>query len=52
VKVTDPALRTAIFLHDHPGWSPDDLERADPDVVALMQSIASTVARVQSQSED
>lgn len=53
MKVADPALRTAMFLHAHPGWAPGDLERADPDVVALMESIATTVARVQSsRSED
>jgi hypothetical protein len=52
VRVTDPLLRAAIFLHDHPGWTPADLERADPDLVGLMESIASTVARVQNQSED
>lgn len=51
MKVTDPALRTALFLHAHPGWSPADLERADPDVIGLMESIASTVARVQNASE-
>jgi hypothetical protein len=51
VRVTDPALRTALFLHAHPGWSPTDLERADPDVIGLMESIASAVARVQNQSE-
>lgn len=51
MKATDPALRAAMFLHLHPGWSPDDLERADPDVVHLMESISSTVARVQSRNE-
>lgn len=51
MKVTDPALRTALFLHKHPGWSPADLERADPDVVRLMESIANAVAIVNSKSE-
>ena len=45
MKVTDPALRTAMFLHGHPGWSPADLERADPDVVALMTELSNAVAR-------
>lgn len=42
--MTDPALRTAMFLRNHPGWSPDDLERADPDVVALMTALDAAVA--------
>lgn len=45
--MTDPALRTAMFLTDHPAWTPDDLERADPDVVGLMVDIGSAIARAQ-----
>lgn len=52
MKLPDPAIRAAVFLHEHPGWTPEDLERADPDLVRLMEAIASTAARVQSKSED
>ena len=51
MKVTDPSLRTAIFLHAHPGWTPDDLERADPDVVKLMEAVATTKALIENKSE-
>lgn len=43
----DPALRTALFLHAHPAWTPRDLEAADPDVVDLMRAIGEAVAKVQ-----
>lgn len=42
----DPALRTALFLHAHPGWTPADLERVDPDVIELMRAIESAEAKV------
>ena len=28
-----------MFLTNHPGWSPDDLERADPDLIDLIRAI-------------
>lgn len=45
MSVTDPVLRAALFLHRHTGWSPDDLERADPDLVAIIEALALTEAR-------
>jgi hypothetical protein len=47
VEATDPALRTAVFLHNHPAWSPRDLEHADPDVIDLMRALDGAVAKVQ-----
>lgn len=44
--MTDPTLKAAVFLHEHPGWVPDDLERADPDLVEQMRSISTAQARV------
>lgn len=51
MRVTDPPLRAALFLHAHPGWAPGDLERADPDLVGLMETVSSTVARVQNRED-
>lgn len=47
VEVTDPALRTALFLRSHPAWTPDDLERADPDLIDLLRALDAAVAKVQ-----
>lgn len=50
--MTDPTLQAALFLSQHPGWTPDDLERADPDLVEQMRAIHAAVARVASRNED
>lgn len=46
MTVEDPALRAAIFLHNHPGWSPRDLETADPDLIELMRQLDAQEAQV------
>jgi hypothetical protein len=46
VSVADPTLQAAFFLHQHPGWSPADLDRADPDLVDAMRDISRTIAKV------
>lgn len=47
IEVSDPALRTAFFLRNHPSWTPRDLETVDPDVIDLLRSIDTAVAKVQ-----
>lgn len=52
IKVSDPTLKAAVFLDQHPGWSPDDLERADPDLVEQMRAITTAHARVAKQQRE
>lgn len=45
VHLTDPTLTKAIFLRKHPGWSPDDYDNADQDLIDLMFAIDNEAAR-------
>ena len=44
MRTADPVLRAAFFLHSHRGWSPADLETADPELVEAMHTIDSRIA--------
>jgi hypothetical protein len=46
IQPTDPTLRAALFLTNHPAWSPRDLDTADPDLIDLMRAIDGAVAKV------
>lgn len=39
------ALRDAMFLVDHPGWNPRDLDDADALVLSLMKLLNSPVTK-------
>lgn len=47
MRTADPALRAAVFLHNHPAWTARDLESADPDVIDLMRALDTAAAKVQ-----
>ena len=49
--MADPTLRAALFLRDHPGWTPDDLERADPDLIDQIRALDLASARVAQQRQ-
>jgi hypothetical protein len=42
----------AVLLAQHPGWTPGDLERADPDVIELVRLIHTATARVANQKRE
>jgi len=43
-------MQDAIFLHQHPSWSPADLDGAPQDIIDLLEAMATEGAKI-AQSE-
>lgn len=46
IEDADPLLVDAMFLREHPGWSPHDLAEADAELVGIIRLLDAEEAAV------
>lgn len=45
LSLSDPLVRDAVFLEEHPGWSQRDLAEADPELIETMALVRQRLKR-------